>query len=37
MKILGHASITTTLNIYTHVYDESKRQAADVIDHLFVG
>jgi integrase len=35
MEILGHASITTTQNIYTHVFDDAKRQAADVMDHVF--
>jgi len=34
---LGHASISTTLNVYTHVVDASHRQAVkDVEDRLFV-
>jgi integrase len=34
---LGHASISTTLNVYTHVVDSSHRQAVkDVEDRLFV-
>jgi integrase len=33
---LGHASISTTLNIYTHVVDASHRKAVeDVEDRLF--
>ena len=35
---LGHASISTTLNIYTHVVDTSHRKAIeDVEDRLFGG
>jgi integrase len=34
MEILGHANITTTLNIYTHVLDESKRAALTAMDSL---
>ena len=34
MEILGHSDIRLTQNIYTHVFDESKRQAADVMDQL---
>ena len=34
MEILGHTNIATTQNIYTHVYGDSKRQAADVMDRL---
>lgn len=37
MEVLGHANITTTQNIYTHVFDDAKRQAADVMDKLFAG
>ena len=34
---LGHASITTTLNIYTHVVDASHRQAIEAVEReLFV-
>ena len=34
---LGHASIATTLNIYTHVVDASHRQAVEAVeDRLFV-
>jgi len=34
MEILGHSKIVTTMNIYTHVLDESKREAAAVLDLL---
>lgn len=37
MEILGHSDIRLTLNVYTHVLDESKRQAADAMDRLFGG
>ena len=29
---LGHASVTTTLNIYTHVVDASHRQAIEAVE-----
>ena len=29
MEILGHAQISTTMNIYTHVAPELQREAAD--------
>ena len=32
MEILGHSDIRVTQNIYTHVFDEGKRQAADAMD-----
>lgn len=35
--ILGHTSISTTMNIYTRVFDDAKREAADVMDRLFGG
>ncbi len=35
MEILGHTNITTTQNIYTHVFEDAKREAADVMDQLF--
>ncbi len=35
MEIAGHSDIRLTQNVYTHVYDEAKRQAADAIDRLF--
>ncbi len=35
MDVLGHAIITTTQNIDTHVFDDAKRQAADVMDRVF--
>lgn len=35
MDILGHSDIRLTQNIYTHVFDEAKQQAADVVDRVF--
>jgi integrase len=35
MEILGHSDIRLTLGVYTHVLDESKRDAAAVMDKLF--
>ena len=35
MDIAGHSDIRLTLSVYTHVYDEAKQQAADVMDRLF--
>jgi integrase len=32
---LGHASISTTLNIYTHVVDASHRKAVEVEERMF--
>ena len=29
---LGHASVSTTLNIYTHVVDASHREAIDALE-----
>lgn len=34
-KLLGHANITVTLNIYSHVTDEKKESAADKLNALF--
>ena len=34
---LGHASIPTTLNIYTHVVDRSHRQAIDAVEERLFG
>ena len=33
-EVLGHANIQTTQNIYTHVFDDAKRQAADALDQI---
>lgn len=33
-ELLGHADITTTMNIYTHVLDETKKAAADKLSAL---
>ncbi len=35
MEILGHSDIRLTQNIYTHVFDESKREAANAMERLF--
>lgn len=34
-KRLGHAEISTTLNIYTHTFQKSDRAAADKLENLF--
>ncbi|WAL63985.1 hypothetical protein ORV05_23710 [Amycolatopsis cynarae] len=34
MDQLGHASITTTANIYGHVLDEAKRRMAERMNRL---
>lgn len=31
MEIMGHSDISTTMNIYVHVYDEEKKKAMDVL------
>lgn len=36
-EFLGHEDITTTLNIYVHTFDESKRKAASKMDVLLGG
>ena len=35
MDILGHSDIRVTQNIYTHVFDDAKRQASDAMQRLF--
>lgn len=37
MEIAGHSDIRLTQNVYTHVYDEAKQQAAEAMDRLFPG
>ena len=32
----GHESISTTLDIYTHCLDESKRKTADIMDKIYL-
>jgi integrase len=34
MEILGHSQISLTMNTYTHVVPELRRQAADRMDDL---
>ncbi len=36
MAIMGHTNIATTQR-YAHVFDEAKREAADVMDQLLGG
>lgn len=36
-EFLGHEDITTTLNIYVHTFDNSKRQAAAKMDSILGG
>ena len=33
--VLGHANITTTLNTYTHVIEDTKQEAIQVLDNIF--
>lgn len=35
MEVAGHSRISLTMNVYTHVLDDAKRQAADAMDRLF--
>ena len=35
--IIGHNSVSTTLNVYTHVTDTMRQQAAAAIDHAITG
>jgi integrase len=34
MEVLGHSQISLTMNTYTHVLPELRRQAADRMDDL---
>lgn len=34
-NLLGHASISTTMNIYGHALEEADQKAADMFNHLF--
>lgn len=36
-RLMGHSSITVTANRYGHLYDESKQQAADLLDQFLKG
>lgn len=33
--VLGHSNITTTLNTYTHVIEDTKREAIQTLDNIF--
>jgi hypothetical protein len=35
MDVLGHAQISTTMNIYAHVLEEVQREAVSALDALF--
>ena len=35
-EILGHSQISTTMNVYGHVPDATRRVAADAMDGLFL-
>lgn len=37
MKLVGHASITTTMNIYTHLSDAQMAKTAAKLDDMFAG
>lgn len=34
MEVLGHSDVRVTMNIYTHIFDEGRRRAADKMDEL---
>ena len=34
-ELLGHSTISTTLNIYTHVLKEVKEEAAEKLNKLY--
>ena len=35
-ELMGHADISTTMNIYTHVMENEKVEAVDKINNLFI-
>ena len=37
MEILGHSSISITMNVYSHVLPRAQREAADLMDALLEG
>ena len=37
MEILGHSTITLTMNTYSHVLPQNQRDAAVLLDRLFAG
>ena len=37
MEILGHSTITLTMNTYSHVLPQNQRDAAALLDQLFAG
>jgi integrase len=36
MEVLGHSTITLTMNVYSHVMPESQRQAIELMDGLLI-
>ena len=36
MEVLGHSDVRVTMNIYTHVFDEGRREAAQRMDDLMM-
>jgi integrase len=36
-KLLGHSNLSTTADIYTHVYTESEREAALAVEQAIFG
>jgi site-specific recombinase XerD len=36
-EILGHSSIAITANLYAHVGEQLKREAANAMDAIFAG
>jgi integrase len=37
MKLVGHASITTTMNIYTHLSEAQMAKTVAKLDDMFAG
>lgn len=37
MVVLGHSTITLTMNTYSHVLPQAQRDAAMLLDTLFTG
>jgi integrase len=36
-KRLGHSKITTTLNLYTHIFESADEEAATALDSILAG
>lgn len=37
MRVLGHSQISTTMNVYTHIVDESLREGMDSVGEAYLG